>query len=380
MNLPLIPYKGSRDFYPEDKRFQEYLFQTIKEVVSLYGYEEYNAPMLESVELYKAKSGEEIINEQTYNFIDRGGREVAIRPEMTPSVSRMVAAKRQHLAYPLRWYSIPNLWRYERPQKGRMREHWQLNVDIFGIESVYAELELIMLTNDIFKAFKADSSMYQFKINSRRLMDKIFEDYLGLDKSQAYKLAKTIDRKNKVSENVFIEMLDSILNTTQKENGLTEQILGLLNNSQDLNHLPTKIRKYKAYQELDELLANCQDQGIDNCIFDITIMRGFDYYTGVVFELNDTHPDNNRSIMGGGRYDGLVGLFGVEPVATVGLGLGDTTLANFLELHNLKPQLKTETNVYTIIIGESCYRPALKIIKEGCYWINILNLVQLIWH
>src|SRR6476619_3628775 len=141
MALSTQPYKGARDFYPEDKRIQKFMFSTIRETVEKFGYEEYDAPLVEPLELYLAKTGEEIVNEQTYAFEDRGGRKVAIRPEMTPSVSRMVAARRQELAYPLRWYSIPNLWRYERPQRGRLREHWQLNVDIFGVADTRAELE-----------------------------------------------------------------------------------------------------------------------------------------------------------------------------------------------------------------------------------------------
>src|SRR5438105_98748 len=147
MTLSTASYKGARDFYPEDKRLQQYMFGVMRKVVEKFGYEEYDAPILESIELYKAKTGEEIVNEQTYIFKDRGGREVVIRPEMTPTVSRMVAAKRQELAYPLRWYSIPNLWRYERPQRGRLREHWQLNVDVFGVAGQEAEHELIVLTD-----------------------------------------------------------------------------------------------------------------------------------------------------------------------------------------------------------------------------------------
>src|SRR3954471_4426464 len=149
MALSTQPYKGARDFYPEDKRLQKYMFSRLRQVAERFGYEEYDAPVLEPLEIYKAKTGDEIVNEQTYAFEDRGGRKVAIRPEMTPTVSRMVAGRRQELGYPLRWYSIPNLWRYERPQKGRLREHWQLNVDIFGVEEPYAELEIIMLADDI---------------------------------------------------------------------------------------------------------------------------------------------------------------------------------------------------------------------------------------
>src|SRR5690349_2528863 len=152
MTLSTQPYKGARDFYPEDKRRQKFMFSKLREVAEKYGYEEYDAPILEPIEIYAAKTGEEIVNEQTYTFEDRGGRKVAIRPEMTPTVSRMVAAKRQELAYPLRWYSIPNLWRYERPQRGRLREHWQFNADIFGIAGLEAEQEIIELADSILQA------------------------------------------------------------------------------------------------------------------------------------------------------------------------------------------------------------------------------------
>src|SRR5687767_13457139 len=186
MALSTQPYKGARDFYPEDKRIQKYMFNSIRKTVERYGYEEYDAPILESLELYLAKTGEEIVNEQTYAFTDRGGREVVIRPEMTPTVSRMVAAKRQELGYPVRWYSIPNLWRYERPQRGRLREHWQLNVDIFGVDSLLAEAEVIQVADAILKAAGASKDMYSIKVNHRKLMDFIFRDYLGLNGVQSH--------------------------------------------------------------------------------------------------------------------------------------------------------------------------------------------------
>src|ERR1700685_3894259 len=177
MKLSTQPYKGARDFYPEDERVQKYMFEKIRQVVELFGYEEYNAPILEPLEIYLAKTGEEIVNEQTYVFEDRGGRKVVIRPEMTPTVSRMVAARRQELAYPLRWYSIPNLWRYERPQKGRLREHWQLNVDVFGIEDLTAEHEIITVADHIMRGFGAKRDMYAIKLNSRKLTDSFLREY-----------------------------------------------------------------------------------------------------------------------------------------------------------------------------------------------------------
>src|SRR3954468_12365722 len=198
MALSTKTYKGARDFYPEDKRLQKYVFGKWRQMAERFGYEEYDAPILEPLEIYLAKTGDEIVNEQTYTFKDRGARKVAIRPEMTPTVSRMVAGRRQELGYPLRWYSIPNLWRYERPQRGRLREHWQLNVDIFGVKDTSAELEIITLVDAVFKAFGANDNMYEIRLNHRGLVDFLLADYLGLDTNARQSVGKLIDRKDKM--------------------------------------------------------------------------------------------------------------------------------------------------------------------------------------
>lgn len=367
MALSNQPYKGARDFYPEDKRVQKYMFNTLRRVVERFGYEEYDAPILESIELYKAKSGEEIVNEQTYSFTDRGGREVVIRPEMTPTVSRMVAARRQELGYPLRWYSIPNLWRYERPQKGRLREHWQLNVDVFGIKDISAEHELILLTDAIMREFGATRDMYVIKINSRKLMDYIMSDYLGLDAVQSHTLSKLIDRMHKMERSTFVASTDALLRPTQRDAGVSQKLIEILA-VKTLDDLPEQVRSSDATKNISSLLQLLADNGVTNVAFDISIMRGFDYYTDIVFEMEDTDPENNRAMMGGGRYDGLVGLFGVEPVPTVGFGWGDVTLLNFLTSHNLMREPISETEVYAVLIGD-VYEPAQKLLsnlrKEG---------------
>jgi histidyl-tRNA synthetase len=351
MPLSTQPYKGARDFYPEDKRLQKYMFNVLRNTVEKYGYEEYDAPILESLDLYLAKTGDEIVNEQTYAFEDRGGRKVAIRPEMTPTVSRMVAAKRQELAYPLRWYSIPNLWRYERPQRGRLREHWQLNVDIFGVANTSAETEMIMLVHDIFTAFGAREDMYEIRVNSRQLTDLLLITYLGLDETAAHAVSKLIDRMHKMERSDFVAKVDEVLTPAAREAGVTEKLLAVLN-ARELHELPEEVRASDAYKELAVVLQSLSDAGITNARFDATLMRGFDYYTGIIFEVFDLHPDNNRSMLGGGRYDGLVGLFGVQPVPTVGFGWGDVTLQNFLELHHLLPELPAETELYVVIAGD----------------------------
>jgi histidyl-tRNA synthetase len=362
MALSTQPYKGARDFYPEDKRLQKYMFSLMRKVAEEYGYEEYDAPVLEPVELYLAKTGEEIVNEQTYVFDDRGSRKVVIRPEMTPTVSRMVAGRRQELAYPVRWYSIPNLWRYERPQRGRLREHWQLNVDIFGVENHFAEAEVIQVADGILKAAGATHDMYTIRLNSRKLMNFILHDYLHLDGVQSHMVAKLIDRMHKMPREVFTAEVDAIFTPTQREHGASNKLIGLLK-TKTLEHLPDAIRQHSSALELLELMRALKEARITNAVFDLTVMRGFDYYTGIVFEIFDENPENNRSMLGGGRYDGLVGLFGVEPVPTVGFGFGDVTFENFLKGHDLLPPIRSETDVYIVLIG-NVYVDAQRVIAR----------------
>jgi histidyl-tRNA synthetase len=362
MALSTQPYKGARDFYPEDKRIQKYMFDVLRKTAEKFGYEEYDAPILEPLELYLAKTGEEIVTEQTYMFEDRGGRKVALRPEMTPTVSRMVAAKRQELVYPVRWYSIPNLWRYERPQRGRLREHWQLNVDIFGMPGVEAEYEIILLADSILQAFHARRSMYAIKLNSRRFTDYVLGEYIGFDAVQSYSVSKLIDRMHKMDHAEFLAQLDAMSTPSQREAGSVEKLLEVLG-AKRFTELPLSLQDSATLQPVKQLIGMLESAGIENVEFDATLMRGFDYYTDVIFEIFDKHPDNNRAMLGGGRYDGLVGLFGVEPVPTVGFGFGDVTLQNFLELHELLPTLHPETNVYVILVGE-VFKAAQKPIAE----------------
>ena len=343
-------YKGARDFYPEDKRLQNYIFNTWRKVCERYGYEEYTAPVLEPIELYTSKTSDEIVNEQTYSFTDRGGRTVVMRPEMTPSVSRMVAARRQELPYPLRWYSIPDCWRYERPQRGRNRQFWQLNVDIFGVDTVDADLEIISLADSIMKQFGANESMYQIKINSRKLINLIMSQYLELDAIQAKQMIQLFDKKDKLPADEFVLRARSIFKPEKVESGLEK--LYLLIKAKTLADLPDNIKESQAVSEIQVLFTLLNDHGITSATFDITLMRGFDYYTDIVFEVYDLDPENNRAMFGGGRYDGLVGAFGVEPVATVGFGMGDAPIENFLSSHKLEPRLPSATQVYAIIVGD----------------------------
>ena len=354
MNIHTQAYKGTRDFYPEDKRLQKWMFSKIRESVEKFGYEEYDAPVLESTEIYKIKGSSEIVNEQSYSFIDRGGRNVTLRTEMTPSVSRMVAARRQHLTYPLRWYSIPNLWRYERPQRGRLREFWQLNVDLFGVLGVDAELEIIQIADAVLQGFAAKRSMYEIRINSRKFMDTLLLDYLKLGLVESDTIRRLIDKKSKMSNDEFSAKVEAVMTPTQRELGSLNKLTDVLNIKKP-EDLPSDLKNNDSLSTVFELIEKLKNIGITNVTFDTTLVRGFDYYTDVVFEIFDTNPNNNRAMYGGGRYDGLVELFGVEKVPTVGFGMGDVTLENFLRDNNLIPLISTETELCVILANDVTY-------------------------
>jgi histidyl-tRNA synthetase len=347
-SLSTSPYKGTRDYYPADKRVQNYIFDTWKQVSQRFGYEEYGAPMLEPLEVYAAKSGQELVGEQTYRFTDRGEREVAIRPEMTPSISRMIAARRQEMAYPARLFSIANFMRYERPQRGREREFWQLNADLFGADGVEADAEIIVLSNEIMKAFGAKSDMYTVKINNRQLIDTMMHDFLKLDPIQAQLMVKLFDRKSKITNEAFRDQAIEIFGSEHAPSGL-KKIADLLM-AKGIDDLPAEIVEADAVKELKALFKLLKKRGVESAVFDITLMRGFDYYTGTVFEFFDANPENNRSMFGGGRYDGLVGLFGAEPISAVGVAPGLSTTELFLASHNLLPEMHSTTQIYVVVL------------------------------
>ena len=360
--LSTRPYKGTRDYYPEEKRLQNYIFSVWAQAARQFGYEEYGAPLLEPLDIYTAKSGQELASEQTYVFDDRGGRTVAVRPEMTPSVSRMVAARRQELAMPARLYSIANFMRYERPQRGREREFWQMNVDLFGVSSIEADAEIIELAYTSMKLFGAKDDMFTIRVNDRELINAIMFRYLGCDAVQAELMIKLLDRKHKISTEAFRDQAVDIFGPEQAKEGLPRlaSLLGVYK----VTELPLEIQQHPAAERLQQLMDKLAQAGVRNVLFDASLMRGLDYYTGTVFEVFDTHPDNNRALFGGGRYDGLVSLFDVEPLPTVGMGLGATTMQNFLEVHKLVPQDISTTDVYLVVIGESALRGAKWLARE----------------
>lgn len=330
---------------------QNYIFSVWRDVSESFGYEEYGTPLLEPLELYAAKTGQEIVKEQTYTFTDRGDRTVAIRPEMTPSVSRMIAARQQETGYPARWYSIANFMRYERPQRGREREFWQLNADLFGASGVQADAETILLAHSLMKAFKATEAMYTIRINDRQLIESMMYDYLGLSTVQSELMIKLFDRKGKIPHEAFRDQAIEIFGVDKAPDGLKK--IAKLISSNDIDSLPSELADSEPVKQLRELFHVIHAGGVRNAVFDITLMRGFDYYTGMVFEVFDNHPDNNRAMFGGGRYDGLISLFGGEPIPTVGFAPGGTTMEVFLRSHELLPVFSSTTDIYMIVLGDN---------------------------
>ncbi len=320
-------YKGVRDFYPEDMAIQNYIFSVWKKTAESFGYSEYNASVLEPTDLYKSKSGEEIVNEQTYSFKDRGGREVTLRPEMTPTVARMIAAKRKSLVFPIRWYSIPNLFRYEKPQRGRTREHWQLNVDLFGLTGLQADVEMISISYYLMKNFKINDSNFKIFINNRGNIKAIVAKELDNDEEKINKYLSLIDRKRKISE---------------KE--LNEEMIKYFG----------KIISYKTLEPDDyskQIIQELAKHGIKNVEYNQDIVRGFSYYTGVVFEVYDNNKENPRALFGGGRYDNLLDIFDVEKIPAVGFGMGDVTIRDVLETYNFLPEVKSVSQLYICVMN-----------------------------
>lgn len=354
-------YKGVRDFFPPDMAIQRKIFDIWEKVSKKYGYEEYGASVLEPAELYRAKTGEEIINEQTYTFTDRGDREVTLRPEMTPTLARMVAARKRELIFPLRWYSIPNLFRYEQPQRGRVREHWQLNVDLFGVESLAAEIEVISMASEITRAYGLEDADFEIRINSRKLMDYITRDVFGLDDQTAHRLAKLIDKKDKVKPEWFEEASTEMLGEK------TRIFLTLLNSKnfeEFTSHLPQTKEEHKGLKEIRYVIANLEKIGVTNIRFDQTLMRGFDYYTGIVFEVFDLHPDNRRAVLGGGRYDELLSIFGNDKVTAVGFGAGDVVARDLMETYASITIAPAPADIMICVLGEQNNTYALDIAKK----------------
>jgi histidyl-tRNA synthetase len=335
------PYKGTRDFYPEQLQKRNYIFAKWREVLTKKGFLEYETSLLENAEIYIAKSGQELGASQLYNFYDKGERFVALRPEQTPSLARMVANNFGEIRLPVRWFSIPNCFRYERPQKGRLREHWQLNADVIGLEPGFIELEILNLVGELFKSFGANKNHFAINFNHRGLLDSWLEEYGLLEnKSLIYKVLDDW-YKDSIDENKTL--LTAELTPTQVEN-----IMNLAQkNGKEWEDYLNKAHEYK---EIKLILAHIGQLQPDlEYVLNPCIIRGIAYYTGIVFEAFDKNPENPRALFGGGRYDNLMELFGKHAPA-IGFGWGDVTMDEFLTGHNLYPDFQKNVNKIGVML------------------------------
>jgi histidyl-tRNA synthetase len=344
--LSTEPYKGVRDFYPEDQFVQDYIFDHMRSACELFGYEEYNASILEPAELYRAKTSDEIVNEQTYTFTDRGDREVTLRPEMTPTVARMIAAKTREIPFPARWYSLGNFFRYERPQKGRLREFWQLNADIFGVAGIEADAEIIALAHAVMRHLGAEERDFEIRVSDRRILENIY-DNAGVSPESRAIVTRLLDRRAKTEPAAFEASLSEALDSGDKARALIDE-LDRTTSSAFLENLRTTLEYFD----------------VRNMVVDTSITRGFDYYTGMVFEVFDTHESNRRALFGGGRYDRLLEMFGGEPLPAVGFGMGDVTARDFLEAHNLLPAYAPTTELMLAVVEPEAMTHALKLAQD----------------
>jgi len=316
--------KGTRDFYPEQMALRVWLYNTMREVAESFGYQEYEAPILETLDLYAAKSGEELVKEQSYAFTDRGGNEITLRPELTPSLARMVAQKQNELNFPVRWWSFGPFWRYERPQKGRTREFFQWNVDMLGVSSPEADAETAAVLATFFQRVGLTPQQVIIKVNNRRLMEDRF-NALDIPAEKRPAVSSWVDRRDKMSPESWMEY--------GKEIGLSpEQV--------------TKVKEmladkdlWKQSAELTRFFAVINALGLSQFFeFEPAIIRGLLYYTGTVFEAWEVGGDIKRSILGGGRYDNLTQDVGGDPIPGVGFAMGDVVISLILEKYGLLPR------------------------------------------
>lgn len=338
--LPTAPYRGTRDFLPAEMSVRTQVFHALYEVIERYGYGRYDGPILEPVEMYEAKSSREIVEQQLYTMTDRGGRRLALRPEMTPSVARIIAGNAGSLQFPVRWYSHPNCHRYERPQRGRVREHWQINVDVFGSDSSAAEIEFFELIHDMMATLGATPDMWVLRVNDRVLLDSMLTDVVGVPADLVRNVSGLVDRWEKYDTDKLAADAAEIGLTDKQFTRLGEVLAA---GTAVLDEIPDEVK------DRSRLVEVMRDGAARELItYDPLIVRGFDYYTSTVFEVFDQHPDNRRSLFGGGRYENLVGLYSSQRIPGFGFGMGDVTLFDFLDTHGLTPEAQSEVGVVVI--------------------------------
>jgi histidyl-tRNA synthetase len=323
MKTPILSVKGTRDFYPEDMAIRNWLYRTAGKVAESFGYQEYEGPFLESIDLYAAKSGDELVNQQSYVFPDRDGNLITLRPELTPTLSRMVAKRQRQLVYPLRWWSFGPCWRYERPQKGRSREFFQWNVDLLGVGTPEADAEIVAIVASFFRQVGLNPNQVNIHINDRRLVEAELSA-IGIPDPDHQTIFRLIDRRDKMQEAEW--------EAYAQELGVSEAALN------NLKSLLANEDLWKKSGQLIRFFKAMKAMGLDAwVVYDPGIIRGLDYYTGIVFEAQEAQGDIRRAVLGGGRYDNLMEAVGGEPLAAAGFAMGDMVITLILQKYNLLP-------------------------------------------
>ena len=343
--------KGTREFYPEEMALRNYLYEKIRAASQSFGFQEYDGPFIEPIELYAAKSGEELVKKQSFVFEDRGGDLVTLRPELTPSLARMIAAKQGSLTYPVRWWSFGPFWRYEQPQKGRTREFFQWNIDILGADSPEADAELIAVAATFLRSVGLDPTRASILVNNRRLMDSEF-DALGISNEKRVDISNLVDRRSKMKPEAWDEYAIE---------------LGL--NQKQVDGLKNVLSNFDLWTKSDELirLFNALEAlGVKDYVkFDPNIMRGLLYYTSTVFEAYDLSGSLRRAILGGGRYDNLLADVGGDPLPASGFAMGDVVIGIILQENALVPEFKpTPAEVLVTVFDQSLFPKSYSIAAE----------------
>ena len=347
--------RGTRDFYPEDMRLRNWLFDNFTNASLLHGFEEYDAPVLEYEELYTRKQGEEI-TQQLYSFQDKGNRKVALRPEMTPSLARMVMARAGGLPMPIKWFSIPQCWRYERTQRGRGREHYQWNVDIWGTTEISADAELISVLVTFFEGIGLTAKDIVIRVSSRKVLEEVLGS-LGLEGDIFAQTCIIVDKMDKLSSDVIEDQL-SDLGHDSKVVTTIQAVLGI----KDMNSLQKALKDESvAVSELNLLFDAIDSYGISKWVeFDASIVRGLAYYTGAVFEAHD-RTGEFRAICGGGRYDKLLSTLGGKDLPATGFGFGDMVIMELLAEKGLIPELVSDIDDIVIPLNSDLRNAAVMV-------------------
>ncbi|OGO72727.1 MAG: histidine--tRNA ligase [Chloroflexi bacterium RIFOXYC12_FULL_59_14] len=324
MSSKIQPVKGTREFYPEQMALRNFIYSKVRAASQAFGYQEWDAPFIEPLDLYAAKSGEELVKKQSFVFKDRGGDEIALRPELTPSLARMVAAKQGELTFPVRWWSFGPFWRYESPQKGRSREFFQWNIDLLGADSPEADAELIAVAATFLRSVGLDPARATVSVNNRRLMEFQF-DALGILPEKRLEVSGLVDRRTKMEAAKW--------EASALEIGLTQKQLD------GLKFLLGNLDLWKQSDELVRVFAALEALGVKEYVkFDPNIMRGLLYYTSTVFEAFETSGSVKRAILGGGRYDNLLADVGGNPLPATGFAMGDVVIGIVLQENGLVPE------------------------------------------